>query len=476
MANANTYQMNEIGKCIDYCVSNMKKDITSLAEEALSIQSEFDTVKSYNGMWLKGEERDGEYSENSMQKRVYGKKAIITSNNESLASSGLNSFTRGTKDTALDCIEKILTFVNDYLPAVIECIDKNIDEVESTLSQNESNGTGTNQPFFEGIIAAGADAVSNIAKTAINEAKTAIDEEKNKQENNQSADPNNPTPNEDDNSYVPTGPGSTKNRGGGGGGSLPSGPSYRKPSDTKTTTKPTPIKSNVTAHNFIEQETKTNTTILFSNNSSTTPNTVTAPNTVSTPTSPTRPTEPSTGTDSDNPTPTAVVTTGGSGVSHTGVSSNPDNPTDTPIEILGEDPPIPTKEMEDIDSLGDSIISGVSRVLPETGKGGKVQQGSALIPGVAGLGAAAAAGLGSKTLLDRTDNSVDTFSADEKELKDDEHTSIDDKKDDKGWLYGMGIGLGALGAGVAKHEKDKKDEDYEIADDTPPEQETLEDD
>ena len=77
MATANTYQMGEIGRYIDLCASNLKKDIESLSTEANAIQKEYDRVKSYNGKWLKGEERDGQYSQDSMQKTILGKKYFI---------------------------------------------------------------------------------------------------------------------------------------------------------------------------------------------------------------------------------------------------------------------------------------------------------------------------------------------------------------------------------------------------------------
>ncbi len=454
----NSKKMREKAAEMSEVVHTLNSNIQKLVSAVKEAQSLKDTALKYDGQELDGEKKvnyTGTEGQHKITTRYY---AHVHNSEGGTASSGMRSITGATKEAAFQQITKILDFTDSDLPAVADCIEQGIEEIETTLAKNTHD----------------KDNKEDVIDTNNNNAENN-DNDTNNEENND---------NTGNDEYYP--PNSTGSRSRSGGGGLPSGPSYRKPSDTKTTSsfKASEMKSNLASmKDSFKQGTKANSTILFSNNSSTTPyttpNTVTAPNTVSTPTSPTTPTEPTTGTDSDNPTASAVINTGGSGgsgVSHTGVSSNPENPTDTPIEILGEDPPVPTKEMEDIDSLGDSIISGVSRVLPETGKGGKVQQGSALIPGVAGLGAAAAAGLGSKALLDKTNDDVDTFSNDEEVQKDDEHTSLEEKKDDKGWLYGMGIGLGALGAGVAKHEHDKKDEDYEIADDTPPEQETLEDD
>ena len=200
--------------------------------------------------------------------------------------------------------------------------------------------------------------------------------------------------------------------GGGGGGSTGGTPQYKEtPTDTKTKT---PTDSNKTTPNTATTP-NTSANITFQNDS----NVPTNPNTPTNTTTPTQeivtPAEPGvTPTNPDNPTPGATVPTGG-GTSHTGGGYTDGSyvPDDIPPEATEDSSIIDPEDMttEDYDDAADSISSIIGSgsnftKLPTSNSAIKAgSSGSAVIPVVAGLSAAAAAGIGAKAYMDRKNNS-----------------------------------------------------------------------
>ena len=450
-------KMREKAAELSEAVHTLNTNIQKLVEAAKEAQSLKDKAKAYDGQELVGEKKSG-YTNTTVPKkyvtRYYAHVNNVTGNT---GTASMRALTGAPKENAFLQITKILDFTDSDLPAVADCIEQGIDEIETTL-----------------------------AKAAHEKASKEDETDTNKADESEESTDTNVADTGTDN-YTPSGGGS----GGGGGGGGPTGgsPQYKKnDSSTKNKTpmnpKPKPYKNDEFTNT---NKSKNDTNITFSNNSDT-PTKTDTDNSKNTNTNKTNTTTdkstkhtPSTGTDSDNPTPSASVVLGNSGSGNGKSSPNYTNgQSNSQIEVLGEDP-TPNVEPGDLE---DSIVNGINRVIPGIKTGEKVQSGSALIPGAAGVTAAAAAGLGSKALLDRSDNFMSISNDDDdddEENNNHSHKDDENKKkensDDKGWLYGMGVGLGAVGTAVAKKEHDKeKEEDYGIADDREPEPETLEDD
>ena len=248
---------------------------------------------------------------------------------------------------------------------------------------------------------------------------------------------NDPDPNPDN----PGGPGGPGGGGGnpGGGGGNPGGGSetqFRNPELTNASnTSATNTTTNTAEPNTAVNEPNTAANIVFQNNSSTNtpePNTsVNESNTAEPPTGSNgsseivTPADP--GTDPDNPTPGATVPApSGGGTSHQGGGYTGEagytNPDDIPPESVEDivEPDEIDPEYEDVSDSISSIIDGTrsnfSKLPTPNNAIHSSSSGSAVIPVIAGLSAAAAAGIGAKAYMDRknnNDNGDDDFEAEE---------------------------------------------------------------
>ena len=443
-----TSKMSEQGKIISEKVTELKTRIDSIVEAAKNAQSLRSKALEYNNKELTGEKTEVICGKDDDRKRITTYVAHVDASTGE-GESALQSITRAglVSDKILPNIERILDLTDNDLPEVIDCINKGIDEIETSLAAHESpEGLGNEEPEFEDTSGGG-----------------------------------------------PSGGGSS-----GGGksshGSINTNPQFKEASNDKTDTYKEDKKQTNKTEDKVEaqiiskldnkvddtfkktdknEETNFNNVINKDKDKTTTQN-----DSITT-------IKPTTETNPDKPIATASV-----GLSHGTPSSTDKIIKHDNIEILGDDEP---KSSNDNTNLGDSIINGINKVLPGIKSGKKVQSGSAIIPGAAGLTAAAAAGVGSKSLLDRADNFVSLEDVSSKSDDDDDdkkdkteeeakHKGAkgDNKKEDKSWLYGMGVGIATLGGATAKHEHDKKKEEetieYEIADDREPELELLEDD
>ena len=235
----------------------------------------------------------------------------------------------------------------------------------------------------------------------------------------------------------------------GGGGTTSSDAQFRESDKDKTDTNKS---SNNAASNNPTPNSAAN--IVFHNNSASntpTPNASANNGTQSNTTTPAQepgqdivtPADP--GTNPDNPTPGASVPTGG-GTTHTGGGYTGDSgyvtdgvPENTE-SIVGTEGVLDEELDEAADSI-DSIISGGSNFtkLPTSNSAvaSGSSSGSAVIPVVAGLSAAAAAGIGAKAYMDRknnNDNGEDDFEAEEWTGEDDLDIDYDDGVQEEQYL------------------------------------------
>ncbi len=166
-------------------------------------------------------------------------------------------------------------------------------------------------------------------------------------------------------------------------------------------------------------EPNTAANIVFSNNNAS--NTASNTNTSSETNIPVVPNTSNNGTNSDNPTPGATVPTGGTshtGGGYTGGAYTADDTSVTEDPLVDADSIIEPEEDDITDSI-ESIITGGSNFtkLPTSNSAiNSGTSGSAVIPVIAGLSAAAAAGIGAKAYMDRkanNDNGEDDFETDE---------------------------------------------------------------
>ena len=422
-------------------VNELKIDIIKLVEATKEAQRLKDKAMSYNGKELI-DLRETTYTDN--EEIITKHFATIKNGDKGMASSGMRTITGVPKQYAFNQISKILNFTDKEIPVVAFCINQGIDEMETTLANIATTDILTADDIFNSNKA--VNPTNSISNTPIT---------------------NNPKPSTGDTGSPRSGSAPTGSSGNSGSGGTGTKPNYqnRVTSNNGSTKQSKPAQDNTTN----PSKPNTSNTITFNNNTATKPNTstntgtTTKPNTTSNHQTSTNNTThksnaPTTETSKDNPTASAVVYTG-KGTHPTYEEGTPASSVgEAPIEVLGED----NVEAED---LGNSIINGVERVLPQGTNGKKVAHGSVLIPLASGMTAAAAAGLGGKVLLDKTDNNM-FAGADQDDDDDSEVHSHEEprrKKDDKSWLYGMGVGVAM------------ENEDYEVEDDTP-KQETLEDD
>ena len=234
-----------------------------------------------------------------------------------------------------------------------------------------------------------------------------------------------------------TNPGGGGGYPGGGGGNSGGGSQtqFRDPELTNASnTSATNSTSNTAQPNTAVNEPNTAANIVFQNNSATNtpePNTsVNESNTAEPPTGSNgsseivTPADP--GTNPDNPTPGATVPAPSGGTSHQGGGYTGEagytNPDDIPPESVEDivEPDEIDPEYEDVSDSISSIIDGTRSnftKLPTTNSAiHSSSSGSAVIPVIAGLSAAAAAGIGAKAYMDRknnNDNGDDDFEAEE---------------------------------------------------------------
>ena len=197
----------------------------------------------------------------------------------------------------------------------------------------------------------------------------------------------------------------------GGGGPTGGTPQYKEnPTDTKTNT---PTETNTpTNTNGPTPNTAANITFQNDSNAPTNPNGATTPN-AATPEEIVTPAEPGpTPTNPDNPTPGATVPTGGTSHTGGGYTDGSYVPDDIPPEAADDSSIIDPEDIpEDYEDAADSISSIIGSgsnftKLPTSNSAIKTgSSGSAVIPVVAGLSAAAAAGIGAKAYMDRKNNS-----------------------------------------------------------------------
>ena len=263
-----------------------------------------------------------------------------------------------------------------------------------------------------------------------------------KEEPTPPSDNNDPTPPTSNNSSTP--PGDTGDSGNDGPSGGPSGgpggsetqfrdPEYTNASNTSATN----TASNTTTPNEATPNTpNTAANIVFQNNSAsntTTPNTSNTPNGATNTTSPNEATPgetivtPADNTNPDNPTPGATVPApSGGGTTHQGGGYTGEAGYTNPDDI----PPESTEsiiEPDDIDADYEDAADSISSIIDGSGSNfSKLptnnnaihgsSSGSAVIPVIAGLSAAAAAGIGAKAYMDRknnNDNGDDDFEAEE---------------------------------------------------------------
>ena len=254
------------------------------------------------------------------------------------------------------------------------------------------------------------------------------------------SDTNDPTPPSDTNGSVPS---DTGDPGDSGSGGVPgnTGGAETQFRDPEYTNAPNTSANNTASNTTTPNESTPNTpntaaNIVFQNNSAsntTTPNTPNTPNGATNTTSPNASTPgenivtPPENTNPDNPTPGATVPApSGGGTTHTGGGYTGEAGYTNPDDI----PPESTEsiiEPDDMDVEYDDAADSISSIIDGTGSNfSKLptnnnaihgsSSGSAVIPVIAGLSAAAAAGIGAKAYMDRknnNDNGDDDFEAEE---------------------------------------------------------------
>lgn len=252
------------------------------------------------------------------------------------------------------------------------------------------------------------------------------------------SDTNNPTPPSDTNN--PTPPSDTEDPGypGPGGVQGNTGGAETQFRDPEYTNAPNTSANNTASNTTTPNEATPNTpntaaNIVFQNNSASNTTTPNTPNGATNTTSPNAATPgenivtPPENTNPDNPTPGATVPApSGGGTTHTGGGytgeagyTNPDDipPESTESIIEPDDTEVEYDDAADsISSIIDGTGSNFSKLPTNNNAIHGSSSGSAVIPVIAGLSAAAAAGIGAKAYMDRknnNDNGDDDFEAEE---------------------------------------------------------------
>ena len=292
---------------------------------------------------------------NSIVTRYY---AVIESTNDSSASISRmhESITAANRQAAQ------IKSLNAEMPAVIESIENNKEEVETALAKHRSSD------------------------------ESSLYQDDKKQEDSEEK-PNTPA-------EGTSGAGGSSGSGGSGGGAGSSSPNYKKPTSTSagnnTTTPNTSTLSN--------KSTGTSVSTTPSNQNSSVTTTPTSTNTTNaTPTIPTTTNTP-TGTNPDNPTPGVTVPVGET--THTGGGYSTDGSYNvgqdtTTIESGTEE--ITTGAIKDATNSIKTIIGKdkSSSIIPSEDEAVSSSSGKAVIPVAAGLSTAAAAAIGAKAIMDR---------------------------------------------------------------------------
>ena len=482
-------KMREKAAELSEAVHTLNENVQKLVAAVREAQSLKDKAKQYDGQELDGEQKEG-YTTGLVPRHYITKYFAHVNNSEGgTASSGMRSITGSPKENIYLQITKILDFTDNDLPAVADCIEQGIDEVETTLSKNasERQSTSSNDPTRNNDGTNPEDPINPKNPTDSNDPTNEKTEEQTSPNNptneptNDSTNPNNPNNdsnyNNDYDGYHPSGGGSPSYDDTSRGTPSDITPQYKTTSGSeKEASKSVIESSSYTKDNLSGAYKQKNTSNIEFNNSNTPSNT----NNIGTGTIIGNNTNnvaendyakshmPSAETNSDNPTSSASVILGNPNLATEDSKQNFQDI--TPVELLGSD----NVDTIDQSNSGDSIINGVNRVVPNLNPGKTIQTGSAIIPGVAGISAAAAAGLGSKAVLDNSDNFITIHKTNKDDKKEDEeenktennsnsHKYInipdnDEKDENKAWLYGMGVGLGAIGSVVAKKEYDKNKE------------------
>jgi len=451
IATIDTEGMKTIGSNIETTINSIKNNISSIAEAVENAKALKEKAMSYNGVLLDAPKTY--WNEPTDKENVFTSHCKVPKAHISGGVSNAYSEINSTKEEISGKVDQINTLVTSELQESIARIKHGLEEIETALAHDAYYDELENDPEAH--------------RKRLEELKEKEEEEKEKNDEDSSDDENG----EDDKTPTPT---PTVQNSPGGGGYFPQ-PQYKektedKKEENKEKTTDSIRKGTISFADELKSEDKTNKT---TNNTQkaiepekTTPTNSNASTTTTTVTR-TITTEPTTVTNSNNPTPSAVAshdnnTNNSNGVSHSSNYIDSEEVAidgqEESIESLGED-------IETAKEMVNSIVNNADRVIPDIKAGEKIKSGSALIPGAAGLGAAAAAGLGSKALLDKNDDDSDFKDIESKEYEAADDSTSNNKNDNKKWLYGMGVGLNTL---------DIDNEDYEIADDREEEQ-TLDD-
>ena len=402
MSTVDTEKMESIRKKISTSASKLEKNIEKLVEATKKAEAAKNKAREYNEKELTGERKtttEGSDLQNGTRHQ-YKYTAHVNNSKDGMASSGMRSITGAPKDFALMHISDISNIVDNKIPESIEDIKKKKESVEEAIEDPNgyksggdggySGGGGGGGHSSGGSGISGSSAQNNRLKSKIDGKLMSKIGKANENVSSKlvnKSDLNNPN----SNNYTP---------------------GFNNNSNNSNNT-------NQTNDNNTLNNDSNNNNNLFGNNNNTT-------------------------------TPSATMPQGSTSHTYYGDSSNSNNnSSSTNGGLFGIGSSMSSTD-NDEDSLATSIINGIDRIKP-TKITGKVQQGSAAIPIASGLSAAAAAGLGGKMLLDKSEGSISFFGADKDDDDDDEKDEenennnmkkkniLEEKSTGKEWLKDLGI-------------------------------------